>query len=162
MGTNKRLGVKKRKANGRNSFLHQVFFCSSFFPSWTWCFTPVKGLIFRHGAPRRRGRPEIRRVGRGASLPASPCFFVLGHHAPEHSSRSGREFGEADVVLHPRQSLDPSLRGTTSPRPAGNSAGRMWCFPSVKGLILRLGAPRCRGWPGIWRAERGASPPSKP
>ena len=34
--------------------------------------------------------------GRGASPLASPCFFVLGHHAPEHSSRSRR----AGVVPH--------------------------------------------------------------
>lgn len=63
MGTNKRLGVKKRKANGRNGFLALSLFVLVIFP--------------------------------------------LG-----------------DVVPGPRQSLDPSSRGTTSPDPAGHSAGR--------------------------------------
>ena len=38
----------------------------------TWCFTPAKALIFRCGAPRRRGRPGIRRFRRGASPPPKP------------------------------------------------------------------------------------------
>ena len=47
-----------------------------------------------------------------------------------------------DVVLHTRQSLDSSSRGTTSLGPEGSSSGWTWCFTRVKALILRRGAPR--------------------
>ena len=47
--------------------------------------------------------------GRGASPLASPCFFVLGHHALEHSSRSRR----AGVVPHCPLALVSSSWGTT-------------------------------------------------
>ena len=114
----------------------------------TWCFTPAKALIFRLGAPRRRARPGIWWAGRGASPPSKPWSFVAGHHVAE----AGRAFGEPNVVLHPRQSLDPSLRGTMSPRPARHSAGRTWCLTPVKALIFRLGAPRRRTRPVIPRA----------
>ncbi len=159
MGTNKRLGVKKRKANGRNGFLApSLFFCPSIFPSGTWCFTPVKALIFRRGAPRRRGRLGIWWAGRGASPPSRPGSFVARHHVVGVR----RAFGDADVVLHPRQGLDLSSRGTTSPRLAGNLAGRTWCFTPVKALILRREAPRRRGPAGVRWAGRGASPPPEP
>ena len=78
---------------------------------------------------------------------------------------------ELDVVLHPRQSLDlssrgttspapaghsadwtwcltpgqslePSSRGTTSPAPAGSTVMPTWCFTPAKALIFRRGAPR--------------------
>ena len=148
MGTNERLGVKKRKANGRNSFLHQVFLYSSFFPSGTWCFTPAKALIFRLGAPRRRARPGIWWAGRGASPPSKPWSFVAGHHV----AGLGRAFGGSDVVPDPRQRLNLSSRGTTSSGSGGNSAGRTWCLTPVKGLILRRGAPRQPLRPVIPRA----------
>ena len=124
----------------------------------TWCLTPAKGLIFRLGAPRRRARPGIRRLRRGASPSSKPWSFVSGHHVVG----VGRAFGGLDVVPHPRQSLDPSSRGTTSAAPAGHLTGRTWCFTPVKALIFRLGAPRRRGPAGIWQVGRGASPPSKP
>ena len=47
--------------------------------------------------------------GRGASPLASSCFFVLGHHALEHSSRSRR----AGVVPHRSLALVSSSWGTT-------------------------------------------------
>ena len=62
------------------------------------------------------GRTGLRRRGRGASPPASPCSFVLGHHVPEHSSRSRR----AGVVPHRPQALLPSSGGTTSTRSGGH------------------------------------------
>ena len=78
---------------------------------WTWCFTPVKALIFRRRAPRHRG---------------------------------GRAFCRLDVVLHPLQSLDFSLRGTTSFALAGPLTSQTWCFTTTEALILRRGAPRRR------------------
>ena len=69
---------------------------------------------------------------------------------------------DADVVLHPRQSLDPSSRGTTSPGLDGHSVEPTWCFTPAKALIFRRGAPRRRGRPGTRRLRRGASPPPKP
>ena len=47
---------------------------------WTWCFTPRNALFFRRRAPRLWSKMGLRRVGRGASLPAMPCSFVAGHH----------------------------------------------------------------------------------
>ena len=125
---------------------------------WTWCFTPRKALIIRCGAPRRWSRLGLRRDGRGASHPAKPCSFVAGHHV----IGAGWAFGGMDVVLHTRQSLDLSLRGTTSLVPAGATEGRTWCFTPGKALFFRRGAPRhwCR--PVLRREGRGASLPAKP
>ena len=47
---------------------------------WTWCLPPRKPLFFRRQAPRLWGRAGRPPVGRGASLPASPCSFVDRHH----------------------------------------------------------------------------------
>ena len=62
----------------------------------TWCLTARQPLFLRRGAPRpplqNAGRPR----GRGASLPASPCFFVEEHHV----LRSKMPAGPRDVVLH--------------------------------------------------------------
>ena len=55
----------------------------------TSCFFSLQPLFLRRGAPRPAphfpGRPE----GRGASSPATPCFFVLRHHVRrlKHVSR---------------------------------------------------------------------------
>ena len=86
---------------------------------WTWCLTPVKSLILRHGAPCRWSRPMLRRDGRGASHLSKPCSFAAGHHV----AGAGRCFGGMDVVPHTRQSLDSSLRGTTSLPPKGRRGG---------------------------------------
>ena len=125
---------------------------------WTWCFTPRKALFFRRGAPRHWCRPVLRRDGRGASLPAKPYSFAAGHHVVG----AGRCFGGLDVVPHTRQSLDLSLRGTTSLEPAGASEGWTWCLTPIKALILRHGAPRhwCRQV--LRRAGCGASHLAKP
>ena len=47
-----------------------------------WCFTPCKPLFLRRRAPRPRARTGLPPIRRGASLPANPCSFVDGHHAP--------------------------------------------------------------------------------
>ena len=125
---------------------------------WTWCFTLVKALIFRCGAPRHWCRPVLRRDGRGASHPAKPYSFVAGHHV----AGAGRAFGELDVVPHTRQSLNHSLRGTTSLVPSGASEGWTWCLTPGKALIIRCGAPRRWSRLGLRRAGCGASPQSKP
>ena len=125
---------------------------------WTWCLTPVKALILRCEAPRRWGRPVFRRDGRGASPQSKPCSFVAGHHV----AGAGRVFGGLDVVPHPSQSLDSSLRSTTSLRPVGPSESWTWCLTPVKALIFRRGAPRRWGRLGLRRDGRGASHSSKP
>ena len=48
----------------------------------TWCFTLRKALFLRPEAPRLSAGPSLRRLGRGASLPANPYSFVRKHHAP--------------------------------------------------------------------------------
>lgn len=47
---------------------------------------------------------------RGGREPPCITFFIYPY--------------DADVVLHPRQSLDPSSRGTTSPGPFGSTKKR--------------------------------------
>ena len=123
-----------------------------------WCLTPRKALFFRCGAPRHCGRLKLRRDGRGASHPSKPCSFVAGHHV----AGAGRCYGWMDVVPHTRQSLNHSLRGTTSLVPSGASDGWTWCLTPGKALIIRCGAPRhwCR--PVLRREGRGASLPAKP
>ena len=46
----------------------------------TWCFAPRKTLFLRRRAPRLPNSRRRRRTGRGASLPAIPCSFVVEHH----------------------------------------------------------------------------------
>ena len=48
--------------------------------SRTWCFTPRKTLFLRRRAPRLPSSRRRRHTGRGASLPAKPCSFVVKHH----------------------------------------------------------------------------------
>ena len=81
----------------------------------TWCFTARKPLFLRPEAPRLSGRTGLRRLGRGASLPANPYSFVRKHHV----YRFGWAFGGWDVVLHCPQTLIPSSGGTTSVSPDG-------------------------------------------
>ena len=76
----------------------------------TWCFTARKPLFLRPEAPRLSVRMSLRRLGRGASLPANPCFFVRRHHV----FRAGWAFGGWDVVPHCPQILVPSSGGTTA------------------------------------------------
>ena len=106
-------------------------------------FLCEKPVIGKERAVTRKplaSRTGPLRHGRGASLPASPCSFVRGHHVLEHSSRSRR----ADVVLHRPLALIPSSPGTTSLGPSGPSAVRTWCFTPSNPLFLRRRAPRPR------------------
>ena len=124
----------------------------------TWCFTPRNPLFFRRRAPRPRDPADLRRTGRGASLPASPYSFVAEHHVP----RAQRAFGEPDVVPHSLQSLISSSGGTTSLGPSGPSAMRTWCLPPCKALFFHHRAPRPSGPAGLRRSGRGASLPAIP
>ena len=77
---------------------------------WSWCFAPRNALFFRRRAPRLRDKIGLRPVGRGASLPATPCSFVVGHHVFGAQS----DFGRLGVVLRSPQRLILSSTGTTS------------------------------------------------
>ena len=48
-----------------------------------WCFTARVPLFLRRQAPRSLTESGFEAGRRGASPPASPCFFVAGHHAPD-------------------------------------------------------------------------------
>ena len=104
----------------------------------TWCFTARKTLFLRPEAPRLSVRMGLRRLGRGASLPANPYSFVRKHHV----CRFGWAFGGWDVGLHCPQTLIPSSGSTTSIGPDGPSAAGAWCLIVRKPLFLRLEAPR--------------------
>ena len=67
----------------------------------TWCFTARKPLCLRPEAPRLSGRMGLRRLGRGASLPANPYSFVRRHHVYRLKGRRT----QWDVVLHRPQTL---------------------------------------------------------
>ena len=103
-----------------------------------WCFTARKPLFLRPEAPRLSGRMGLRRLGRGASLPANPYSFVRRHHVYRLKGRRT----QWDVVLHCPQSLIPSYGGTTSIGPDGPSAAEAWCLTPGKTLFLRPEAPR--------------------
>ena len=100
----------------------------------------------------------LRQVGRGASLPANPCSFVVGHHV----SRIGWASGKLGVVLHSPLTLVPSSRGTTSLGSDGPPASWAWCFTPRKPLFLRRGAPRLWGRMGLRQVGRGALLPANP
>ena len=74
-----------------------------------WCFSPRKPLFLRRRAPRPQARTGLPPIRRGASLPANPCPFVDGHHAPRHEP----VFHQSGVVLLSPQTLVPSSTGTT-------------------------------------------------
>ena len=84
----------------------------------TWCSAPRKTLFLRRRAPRLPGSRRRRRTGRGASLPANPCSFVVEHHV----FRAQGAAGVPDVVLHSPQNLVPSSSSTTSLDPNGPPA----------------------------------------
>ena len=103
-----------------------------------WYLTARKTLFLRPEAPRLSVRMGLRRLGRGASPPASPYSFVRMHHV----YRAGWAAGGWDVVLHRPQALIPSSGGTTSfsSRAAGRNG--TWCFTARNPLFLRPEAPR--------------------
>ena len=113
-----------------------------------WCLTDRKPLFLRPQAPRPQYKRRLQRGRRGASPPASPCFFVHRHHDPE----SKRSVAAAGVVPRHPLALVSSSTGTTtlsqnapSPRPA-------WCLTARKPLFLRPEAPR----PQILRPKRSS------
>ena len=126
------------------------------FPVFLCCFAQQRCRPAGRGCAR--GRTGFRRHGRGASPPASPCFFVVEHHV----TGSGQAFGGADVVLHCPQTLVSSSRGTTSLGPIRLSSERAWCFTARQPLFLRRGAPRHWARLGFRSSRRGASPPASP
>ena len=126
--------------------------------SWAWCFTPRKPLFLRQRAPRLWGRMGLRQVGRGASLPASPCSFVNGHHA----FGAGWASGKLGVVLRSPQTLVSSSRGTTFLGSDGPPASWAWCSAPRKPLFLRYRAPRLWGRMGRPPGGRGAPFPANP
>ena len=126
------------------------------FPVFLCCFAQQRCRPAGRGCAR--GRTGFRRHGRGASPPASPCFFVVEHHV----TGSGQAFGGADVVLHCPQTLVSSSRGTTSLGPIRLSTDPAWCFTARQPLFLRRGAPRHWARSGFRRIRRGASLPANP
>ena len=85
----------------------------------TWCLTPRNPLFFRRQAPRLPSSRRRRRTGRGAPPPASPCSFVVKHHAFGVQGAAG----VPDVVPHSPQNLVPSSSSTTSLAPDEPTAG---------------------------------------
>ncbi len=85
----------------------------------TWCSASRKPLFFRRQAPRLPSSRRCRRTGRGASLPAKPCSFVVEHHVFGAQGAAG----VPDVVPHSPQSLVLSSSSTTSLAPVGPTAG---------------------------------------
>ena len=80
----------------------------------------------------------VRRVGRGASLPTTPCSFVVGHHV----FGTKRGLGGLNVVLRSPQNLVLPSTGTTSLGQNGGSAGWAWCSAPPNALFFRRRAPR--------------------
>ena len=123
-----------------------------------WCFSPRKPLSLRRRAPRPQAQTRVPPTRRGASLPANPCPFVGGHHAP----RLKREFRRSGVVLPSPQILVLSSTGTTPPGPKASSSGSAWCFSPRKPLFFRRRAPRPQARTDLPPTRRGASLPANP
>ena len=81
---------------------------------------------------------RIRPVGRGASLPATPYSFVVGHHVFGTKS----DFDRLGVVLRSPQRLVLPSTGTTSLEQNRISTGWAWCFTPRNALFFRRRAPR--------------------
>ena len=124
----------------------------------TWYFTTRKPLFLRPQAPRLSVRMGLRRLGRGASLPANPYSFVRRHHV----CRAGWASGGGGVVLHRPQALIPSSGGTTSFSSRGAGRDGAWYLTTRKPLFLRPETPRLAVRMGLRRRRRGASPPASP
>ena len=93
-------------------------------PAPTWCTKSRRPLFIRSLCTKSPAFFRPWPGGRGASPPASPCFFVLGHHVPEHKSHSR----PAGVVPHRPLALVSSSWSTTPPSTAVVPAGRAWCL----------------------------------
>ena len=124
----------------------------------TWCFTALQPLFLRRGAPRPPLQSAGQPRGRGASLPASPCFSVEEHHVL-HSKVPG---SPGDVVLHPPPALISSSASTTSGSPFSRPGPGAWCLIPRQPLFLRRQAPRPPLQSAGQPRGRGASLPSSP
>ena len=124
----------------------------------TWCVAHRKLLLLRRRAPRLPDQRRRWRGGRGASLPANPYSFVAEHHV----FRGQGAGGGPDVVLPAPQTLILSSPGTTSSGSKVPAAGRTWCSPPRKPLLLRRRTPRLPDQRRRWRGGRGASLPANP
>ena len=105
-----------------------------------------------------RSRMGFRRHGHGASSPANPCFFVIGHHAPCLNRGSRPD----DVVPHRSRALVSSSSSTTPDGRIGARGRTAWCLTARKPLFLRRRAPRRMGESEHGEGRRGASPPANP
>ena len=113
----------------------------------------------RRGSPTSdSGGAELRRFGRGASLPANPCSFVHKHHV----SRAQSAGGVPDVVPHSPQTLILSPTSTTSLGSKAPAAYRTWCLTPHKPLFFRPQAPRLSSPKRRRHTGRGASLPASP
>ena len=77
-------------------------------------------------------RGEALPEGRGASLSAKPCSFVVKHHVFGAQGAAG----VPDVVLRSPQTLVPSSSSTTSSRLKAPATYRTWCFTPRKTLFF--------------------------
>ncbi len=91
-----------------------------------WCLTALQPLFLRRGTPRPASQIPGRPRGRGASLSASPCFFVEEHHVRplKVTTRPG------GVVLHCPPALISSSTSTTSATPKCRLSPGTWCLTS--------------------------------
>ena len=106
--------------------------------SRAWCFTARKSLFLRRRAPRSLLESGFEAGRRGASPLASPCFFVVKHHA----GWANRSTGTDGVVPHRPQILVSSSSSTTSDGRIGARGRTAWCLTAREPLFLRLEAPR--------------------
>ena len=124
----------------------------------TWCSAPRKTLFLRRRAPRLPSSRRRRRTGRGASLPANPCSFVVKHHV----FRVQGAAGVPDVVLRSPQTLVLSSARTTSSELKAPPTYRTWCLTPRKPLFFHRQAPRLPGSRRHRRTGRGAPLPANP
>lgn len=83
-------------------------------------------------------RGEALPEGRGASLSAKPCSFVVKHHVFGAQGAAG----VPDVVLRLPQALVLSSSSTTSSELKAPAVCGTWCSAPRKPLFLRRRAPR--------------------
>lgn len=108
------------------------------------------------GGPPARG--EALPEGRGASLSAKPCSFVVKHHVFGAQGAAG----VPDVVLRLPQALVLSSSSTTSSELKAPAVCGTWCSAPRKPLFFRRRASRLPGSRRRRLAGRGASLPAKP
>ena len=97
----------------------------------TWCLTASQPLFLRRGAPRPAPHFPDRPRGRGASLPASPYFFVGKHHVLRSKMPTGRCLTALQPLFLRRQAPRPPLQS------AGHPRGRGASFPAIPCSFVR-------------------------